>query len=343
MRHPDLFAAFLDRTVNLNSTRLKRLEEKVALVEAQLKSTEYKPKILSVSIQGSYAHRTIIKPPRSTKSFDADMTVYIEERSGWTAKDYIERLYVRVKEIPHYNKIVKLQSRCVTIDYADDFHLDVVPITVRRPFLGSKSYRVCNRTSDCFEPTDGPAFDRWWADKGEILGDEQLVEVTRALKYLRDIKGRFSCKSILLTALIGELVVDDDRGGFADVPTALMEIIGRLDDSLSSHSRMPIITNPVLPSENFNRHWDDTKFIIFRNNISRYREWVDDAFHEKDPKESIVKWRRLFGNEFAKGIDLEDLPFIATNALETNDERSPDNTGLLFVLAGAALAMLLKG
>src|SRR4029077_6388454 len=37
-----------------------------------------------------------------------------------------------------------------------------------------------------------------------------------------------------------------------------------------------------------------------------YREWVDDAYNETDRSESIAKWRRLFGEDFAKGAAIEE-------------------------------------
>jgi len=64
---------------------------------------------------------------------------------------------------------------------------------------------------------------------------------------------------------------------------------------------MPVVTNPVLSSETFNRHWDQDKYENFRNCIHRYREWIDDAYEEEERTESIRKWRRVFGDEFAKG------------------------------------------
>ncbi|NJL41279.1 MAG: hypothetical protein HC899_34620 [Leptolyngbyaceae cyanobacterium SM1_4_3] len=78
-------------------------------------------------------------------------------------------------------------------------------------------------------------------------------------------------------------------------------LIGRLDDYLQANSYMPVVRNPVLTSETFNRHWDQEKYENFRECIHRYREWIDDAYEENERSESIRKWRRVFGDEFAKG------------------------------------------
>lgn len=340
MRHPAMFDVFMEQTINLNSTRLKRLEEKTAVVERQLRASSYKPKILDVSTKGSYVHRTIIKPPKTRHSFDADMVVYLDKCSGWSAKDYVDRLYFRLKEIPHYSRMVKRKSRCVTIDYADDFHIDIVPVVVNRTFFTGRTFTVCNRNEDKFERTDGSAFDVWWEERDAILGGSQLVEVTRVMKYLRDIKGRFSCKSILLTTLIGQTVRDSDRGGFSDLPSAFKTLVGRLDDFLSANADMPLIANPVLSEENFNRHWDDEKYSTFRSRISQYREWIDDAYDEEDPQVSVKKWRRVLGDEFGKNIDLSSPEFISETKANELIPSKKNKNGILLI-TGAALAVLL--
>jgi hypothetical protein len=38
--------------------------------------------------------------------------------------------------------------------------------------------------------------------------------------------------------------------------------------------------------------------------IHKYRQWTDEAYRETDEKQSIKKWRWIFGDEFAKGADV---------------------------------------
>ena len=127
------------------------------------------------------------------------------------------------------------------------------------------------------------------------------------MKYLRDIKGTFTVKSILLTTLLGNQidVLDSLRGDFSDTPTALKSMFGRLDAWLQARPTMPTVTNPALATENFNRHWDQAKYENFREKIHQYREWIDDAYAEQDRDVGIQKWRRVFGEDFAKGEVVE--------------------------------------
>jgi hypothetical protein len=308
------FDDFLENTVNLNPTRIATLDARVKAVSDFLATSDYEPKILRFTPQGSWAHKTIIKPPNE-KDFDADLVVIIEQIKGWSAKQYVDRLYDVLKANGTYADKIEKNTRCVTINYAGDFHLDVVPC-IQIVQNGVAYFWVCNRTDVKFEQTAPEAYTDWLARKNQITGQNHLRKVTRLFKYLRDIKQTFSVKSILATTLLGERINEIDEvfqdAVFADVPTALKEIFGRLDDWLQDRPNMPTITNPVLPSEEFNRHWDQDKYANFREKVHTYREWIDDAFAEPDNDESIRKWRRVFGEDFAKGDVVEKGRSVAS-------------------------------
>jgi hypothetical protein len=108
---------------------------------------------------------------------------------------------------------------------------------------------------------------------------------------------------------------DKDSEAFADTPTALKTMFGRLDDWLRLRPTKPAVTNPFLPSENFADGWTDEQYENFRNKINTYREWIDDAFAELDRNESIGKWRRVFGEDFAKSVVLEEGRSIGKSAV----------------------------
>jgi len=187
---------------------------------------------------------------------------------------------------------------------------------------------VCNSKTNGYELTDGEGFAAWFAGRNAITGSNHLRKVTRLVKYLRDIKGSFSAKSVLLATLLGN-TVEDWHATFAatyysDVPTALKTIVGHLDDWLQARPIMPTVTNPALPDEDFNRHWDQGKYENFREKIHQYRGWIDDAYDEPDRDQSIAKWRRVFGDDFAKGEVAGKATAVAGTALQTVRATSSD-------------------
>jgi hypothetical protein len=79
-----------------------------------------------------------------------------------------------------------------------------------------------------------------------------------------------------------------------------------MDDWLQMNLVKPSVSNPYLPDENFADAWTDEQYGNFRGKIHTYREWIDDAYDEQDRSESIAKWRRVFGEDFASGVVLDE-------------------------------------
>lgn len=303
MKLNEHFNNFLQDTVNLNQSRINILEQRVETIKTFLKESDYGANIRSFSAQGSWAHKTIIKP-QPDKGFDADLVMFLDLHGDWDPAEYIADLYSVFRSHGTYQDKVSRHTRCIMIDYAGDFSLDVVPVIVEQNFLSDPNYKVCNRNENKFELTSPLAYTDWLSKKNSITGSNHLRKIIRLMKYIRDIKGTFSVKSVLLTTLFGERIFSPDNflsSPFSDVPTTLKVLIGELDDWLQARPVMPTISNPVLHEENFNRHWNQDKYKNFRDRISQYRSWIDDAYTEADRDESIRKWQRVFGDDFAKG------------------------------------------
>ena len=82
-------------------------------------------------------------------------------------------------------------TRCVTLDYAGEFHLDIVPCIRRENAWGDVSFHVCNKNENVEEKTDPEGYTTWLKDKNRIAGNNNLVKVIRLLKFLRNIKQTF--------------------------------------------------------------------------------------------------------------------------------------------------------
>lgn len=304
MKLHEHFKTFLDDHVNLNSTRISLLESSVEAVKTAVKACSWGPEIVSFAPQGSWAHQTVIKP-LSGKEFDADLLVFVKPKEGWTAKDYVNKLATALEGNSTYEDKVRRYSHCATIEYVGERRIDIAPCVVDRLYAGQ--FEVCNRVADSFEASAPAAYTDWVRDKNSIAGGNDLKKVTRLLKYLRDIKGNFTCPSFLFTTLLGYRVdaSDKDTEAFADLTTTLKTLVGRLDDWLQAHPTVPYVANPVLLSENQSRNWDQTQYSNFRDKINLYRGWIDEAYDEADRDESIGKWQRVFGDRFAVGEAIE--------------------------------------
>lgn len=300
MKMAEHFIDFLDNTVNLNQSRIDDLETKVGNIEKFIQNSSWDASIIGFEPQGSWAHETIIKPVKN-KGFDADLIVYVNPADQFEAKDYVNKLTQEFRSSGIYADKTKSYSHCVTIEYAGEFNIDIAPCVVNRQ--GFENKEVCNRTENEYEKSEPTLYTEWIKDRNEWSGSHGLVEVTRLIKYLRDIKQTFTCQSILLTTLLANQIYITDRysSEFEDLPSSLQTIMGRLDNWLQANEAKPEIRNPVNNEQDFSELWTDEQYQNFRDTIARYREWIDEAINETEYVESIKKWRRVFQNEFAKG------------------------------------------
>jgi len=257
--------------------RIALLEDSVGAIQRFLNQSEWEPVIDRYEEQGSWAHDTIIKPVDGGE-FDADLLVLVQAVDGWEAKDYVESLRQVFADSSTYEDKVKAWDYCITITYAGERKIDVAPCVVGRQ--SADVLEVCNRKVNQFERSEPIAYTDWLIRQNALSGGNSFRKVSRLLKYLRDIKTTFTCPSVLLTTLLGYQIFDADRDtvAFADVPTSLRTLMGRLDDNLQQFATRPTVPNPYLTSEDFGAVWSETQYANFRAFIHKYRGWVDDAF-----------------------------------------------------------------
>lgn len=315
MKFVQHFNTFLDDVVNLNATRLQQLEDSITAIKAVIRDADWGPTVRGFAGQGSWKHKTIIKP-LAKRPYDADLAVFVDPEQGWDAKAYVNELSAVFSGHGTYKDKVCRYSHCVTIEYAGDRKIDIAPCVVGRG--GGTLLEVCNRTANAFERSEPTRYTDWLIERNGWTGGNGLRKTTRLVKYLRDIKTTFTCPSVLLTTLLGDRITAadaDNTTDFADVPTALKTIVGRLDDWLQANTTRPTVTNPVLTSEVLSSSWDDTRYANFRDKVHTYRGWIDDAYGEADRDESIGKWRRVFGDDFAKGVTIERAAKVSAEAV----------------------------
>ena len=288
------FHGFLRHEVNLNKRRRDDLETHVNAVDSWLRGrlTGYQ----RVERQGSWALGTLIKPVDTNDEYDADVQLVMNPIPNWEPKDYIQALHNALRQNRNYADKTTRNTRCVTVNYAGDFHLDVVP----RVTIDGGHY-ICNRAENKFEPTDGTGYRDWFNGKDRISGG-YLKRVVRLLKFLRDHKNNYTAKSILLTTLVGNTVSASDEGtpAVSSLENTLITVLTKMDNYLQQHPVVPEIRNPVLPSETFNRHWDQVKYANFRERIHSHLALARQAMSEPSQDKSFARWQGLFGDAFGK-------------------------------------------
>jgi hypothetical protein len=302
MKLLDYFSQFLSGTVNLNQTRLDQLDSRVdSITEALKTATNLDGRVLDTVPQGSWAHRTIIKPA-SGLEFDADFLVQLDEDLDWNGepRKYSNAVWAALNGHSTYGSMSTRKNRCTRVSYANDCHIDVVPYVIQ----STGRQVIINRETNEFEDTNPVGFTEWIQEKDDLTNGH-LRKVIRLLKYLRDYRSAFSLKSILLTTLVGN-VVDAwrtyDADHYKDVPTTLLHLVQDLDNWLQANAVKPYIVDPSCSSTSFDHRWADTEYLRFRDRIHDLRPKVERAYNAGDVASSVIAWQDVFGTSFRTSV-----------------------------------------
>jgi hypothetical protein len=332
MKFVDDFESFLRTEVNLDSDRLDTLEMRVAEIENFVSGhATFEALFLETIPTGSWAHRTIIRPVRANDEFDGDVLVHLNEASEWLPKDYIDQLYAAFQGSSTYRPLAERKTRCVRINYKGDFHADVVPYLER-----SDRHWITNRAEPKdhgrYEASNPEAF-TVWIDERQRVTSGTFIKVVRLVKYLRDFKNSFTCKSIILTTLLGsevnEIQASNYPEKYGDVPSTLVTLFQRLAQSLPSE--MPAVMDPAGTGDNFtDRYGAEWNYANFRSCIIAYSNKITRAFEETDRESSVSLWREVFGVRFkpgsvAKVASLVRLSAAVPQSGESFIDKPPNN------------------
>jgi hypothetical protein len=142
------------------------------------------------------------------------------------------------------------------------------------------------------------------------------------MKYLKRERGSFNgVKSVILTTLLGEQVTELDALNpalFGNLPTALINIVERLDHWLQERPNKPSIANPNGDGTNFDHRWTLETYLIFRDRIHTIAASMRKAYDEPDAEKSAEAWQTLLGDDFrppvAKVSTSSTNPFSASVA-----------------------------
>lgn len=293
------FEAFLETTVNLKPWKLSQLDGHVtAIVNALQRDSIVGPMYKEHVPQGSWAHETIINPVGAFDEFDADFLLHLEENEEWSQDPgrYLREVRAAFKRTATYKDKVRKKNRCVRIGYANECHVDVVPHLT----LADGSQVIVNYANNNFEETNPEGFTQWMQERDELTGGN-LRRVIRLLKYLRDYKNTFDCKSVILTTLVGGRVQPfhvADR--YADIPTTLVALLDDLASYLDLHETMPLLDDPSCPGTSFNHRWTEEKYTTFKAMVRKYAGWANEAHQAETEAAAVAAWQKLFGPEFVE-------------------------------------------
>lgn len=146
--------------------------------------------------------------------------------------------------------------------------------------------------------------------KGETIHSETIIATLKKTLQLKEICRNISYQKIIdqaiesreITVTPEEIQAEADHIRYENRLFRSADTFAWLNDYLQNRPNLTdeILVNPVLPTEFFNRHWNQDRYSNFRNKISNYNTWINDAYEESDINEAVKKWRKIFGEDFGE-------------------------------------------
>ena len=295
MKHDNEILNFLKEEVNLNQSGLEKAKGTYNQIKREIES-KYGDRLIDIQLQGSYATDTIIKPgPDKKDEYDVDILVIIKDDKN-LPDDAVGVLKETEEFINNENRTIQRKNKCVSINYAGDFHMDIVPCVKRMDQVDR--YDICNRKEDKFEISDGGKYADWFKELDETHKGS-ISKCVKLIKHIRDHKNTFSCPSIVLTTLFGKAALSDNAAELSPTKTGITEyfviLLNTASEILNSSN---ILWNPVLPDENLLQNVDNIEIENCRKHIAKLARKVREAHDADNREESLQQFRAIFGDKF---------------------------------------------
>lgn len=254
--------------------------------------------------QGSTALGTPLKP-RKREEFDVD-AVSLLMGADWATWDPMEIYGLvrdRLREHGTYREMLEEKDRCLRLNYAGQFHLDIIPACpapkegVR---WGHLAIVIPDKAQQEWISTNPRGFVEWFATRAALAPSRRLVAMSvkplppnreagskaplqrlvQLFKRRRDVHfngADHAPKSILLTTIDGNLYQGEES-----LSEGLVNILDGIIELGERHrgGGVPVVLNPTNEAENLARHWQENRrhFEGFIEYVAVFRDGMERLF-----------------------------------------------------------------
>ena len=321
MELPSHFERFL-QNIRIDESKLDRIKAAHSALHGALEDDPYVgPTLEGVFLQGSYVHGTAIRPLGNSKDFDVDVcclfdltTVPIETKEP---KPLVRWLARRLKKLETYRGMVNERSRCIRIDFPDDFHMDVVPLVQNgnpwNPILpggfgmnplsiaggtNHGNFLVPNAAVNGWDTTNPKGLAEWYRQKNSGTNG-RFSRVVRMLKHWRNqtLDENARPPSVGFEVMVANSWPWYTNSDAAAVCGVLQYIATRF-----SFSR-PMAMNPSIWNEDLLRNWSREHLDGFMKELGKAADLAGEALRETRESRSVALWQSLFRRRFPQRGD----------------------------------------
>lgn len=304
--------------LQITDTQYREAEGKYRAVGAWLADLASPLRVLSPKIyaQGSIALQTTVKPRiQEQEEYDLDFVLQVDHVPYGPMRLY-EAVARQLIANAEYAKRIELMNRCFRLNYAKQFHLDILPACLD-PSRGGTCILVPDRKRQTWMPSNPRGYCAWFENQSARLifiekleqlplpcnvpANEKpiLKRVVQLLKRHRDVyfpDEENPARSIILTTLAASFYQ-----GHESISEALVAILSQICSAIESiwPSRI-LVVNPTNPAERFCESWTDASYREFCDFIRSFHEQAERLMQAVGLENINARVGELFGEDIAK-------------------------------------------
>lgn len=229
----------------------------------------------SIYPQGSFEIGTTVKP---LKEQEYDLDIVCELNLAWARvnpESVLNALERDLKANHVYTPIIERKNRCVRLNYANEFHMDILPACPNGAYEKDGNVKVPDRAAREWKDSNPKGYAEWFSGKSLLIREfaakiemqplpppesaerkSPLKRAVQLLKRHRDVEFKENEDqapiSIVLSTLAGW-----HYQGETSVADALARILERIAENLPPRGQRIIVLNPTNPQEDLSERWDD--------------------------------------------------------------------------------------
>lgn len=350
-------------SLQLGKTRYDLMIEHYEAIKDWIESDEkfFKPFKYDLYPHGSVRILTTVKPIGKDE-FDLDIALHIKtEWANHTPQRIYEELKRRLNEHGTYSKMLEPKNRCLRLNYAGDFHMDILP-GIQENLWDEDKLKVPDKKLGTWVSSNPKGYAKWFLGRTNMVRISLLEKALRAenlpaddfqnkkplqravqlIKRYRDIyfqaDDTYRTSSIVLTTIAGRFY-NGEESIFDTVDNIVSTIQSKV---VGSFSRIKVL-NPVNEAEDFTDKWEEEPgyYIAFQKFCQHlFEEWQLLKKQQGVLNESRV-FKGLFGEEIFLKAQAEQTHMI-DRARKQNMLGVNRNSGILSAI-GTTASISVKG
>ena len=264
--------------------------------------------------QGSVAIGTTVKP-RAQDEHDVDLVLELLTNEPDPLQVY-ELVHARLAQNGQYSHIIERKNRCLRLNYAGKFHLDILPAKPV-PTTSNGAIKVPDRELGHWSDSNPRGFRAWFLARAEDRfmearaqveplpppeeTDEKppLKRVVQLMKRRRDIVfdgGEGDApRSIVLTTLSAQ-----GYEGELTTTGTLEAVLGRVIARISETPGILEVPNPTNPRENFAEKWTPKSYGLFVEFVHKFRRDIVELQRMEGLEAIQKKLSEMFGERYSE-------------------------------------------